>query len=380
MEKSAIPEQDPTESPGEAIRAALEKRGWTQDDLARVMRRYRPEITAVISGKRAITAELAVDLAAALGRTPKEWMRLETDRQLSLIARDPTDVEYAAKLLSIAPIKEMERRGWIKPTKSIDDTEAELKAFFGVDSLDEPPEMGAATRKADSGEPLTPIQRAWCFRVRQLGRAQVVPPYRESALPQCEQALRRLAAYPAETHKVPETLAKFGIRFVIVQPLKSTGVDGVALWLDESSPVIGMSLLYDRNDSFWFTLFHELMHVKHRDAAPLDTDLTDAMANVMVVRDAVEQRANAEAGDALVPKSEMESFIVRVGPLYAKERIIRFAHRVKIHPGIIVGQLQRRDEIGYAANREMLAKIRHFIVPAAVTDGWGVTIDSRSLK
>ena len=75
----------------------------------------------------------------------------------------------------------------------------------------------------------------------------------------------------------------------------------------------------------------------------------------------------------------MDSFIRRVGPLYSKQRIVQFAHRVKIHPGIIVGQLQNRDEIGYSANREMLTKVREVVAQTALTDGWGRTINASFL-
>jgi HTH-type transcriptional regulator/antitoxin HigA len=67
----------------------------------------------------------------------------------------------------------------------------------------------------------------------------------------------------------------------------------------------------------------------------------------------------------------LSSFIVRVRPMYSKNRIVQFANRARIHPGIIVGQLQHRGEIGYAANREMLAKVREIIANSAITDGWG---------
>jgi HTH-type transcriptional regulator/antitoxin HigA len=139
-----------------------------------------------------------------------------------------------------------------------------------------------------------------------------------------------------------------------------------------------MSLRYDRNDSFWFTLCHELAHIEHRDESPLDADLTDKMEGITVVRHEMERRANEEASDTLVPKNEIDSFVVRVGPLYSKDKIVKFAYRIKMHPGIIVGQLQRRHEIGYSANREMLSKIRNFVISASLTDGWGHTLDQGS--
>jgi HTH-type transcriptional regulator/antitoxin HigA len=172
-------------------------------------------------------------------------------------------------------------------------------------------------------------------------------------------------------------LAAHGIRFVIVEPLFGSKVDGMAMWLSPGAPAIGMSLRYDRIDSFWHTLCHELSHIANGDEAPLDTDLTDQMEGVTTVNAAMEHRADEEAADMLVPSHELNSFIRRVGPLYSKDRIVRFANRIRMHPGIIVGQLQHRQEIGYSANREMLFKIREFVTSAALTDGWGHTLDQR---
>lgn len=381
MTDSAELFDDTPETPGDALRRHLDQRGWTHDELAAITGRTRPAITEIISGRRGITPEMAVALAAAFGTAAEYWLKLESTLRLHRVADQDADaIRRRARLFDIAPIKEMQRRGWIADARSLPEIERELRDFFGVDHLDVEPGIGAATRKSDAGDPLTPSQRAWCFRVRQLARAQVVAEYREDRLPRCVEALRKIAAYPQEAHKVPETLAAYGIRFAAVEPLPASKVDGVALWLDEHSPVIGMSLRYDRVDSFWFTLFHEIVHIKYRDEAPLDGDLTDLMATVLIVTDEIERRANEEAASSLIPKAEIDSFILRVGPLYSKDRINRFANRMKIHPGIIVGQLQRRKEIGYSANREMLAKIRHFVTPAAVTDGWGSSIEPRSLK
>ena len=55
-----------------------------------------------------------------------------------------------------------------------------------------------------------------------------------------------------------------------------------------------------------------------------------------LVEDETERLANERAADILVSRSEMWSFISRVGPYYSRERVIQFAHTMKIHPGIIV--------------------------------------------
>ena len=77
-----------------------------------------------------------------------------------------------------------------------------------------------------------------------------------------------------------------------------------------------------------------------------------------------------------VPRAELENFIARVRPLYSKLKIRGFAAVAKVHPGIVVGQLQHRGQISYAHNREMLAKVRDILTNTTLTDGWGKTAPS----
>ena len=51
------------EMPGTIIKRELEARGWTQTDLAFILGRQQPEISAIILGKRSISPEVAHELA-----------------------------------------------------------------------------------------------------------------------------------------------------------------------------------------------------------------------------------------------------------------------------------------------------------------------------
>jgi HTH-type transcriptional regulator/antitoxin HigA len=162
---------------------------------------------------------------------------------------------------------------------------------------------------------------------------------------------------------------------MVIEPLPNVKIDGAAFWIDVG-PVIALSLRHDRVDGFWFTLMHEFFHIKHGDPLSVDSGLVDATKGVAVtlVEDEAERRANEEASNALVPTAELNSFVRRVGPLYPKARVIQFANRIRIHPGIIVGQLQHRNELGYMSMRDVLVKVRENITSTALTDGWGHTI------
>jgi addiction module HigA family antidote len=74
-------------APGEILEEELEARGMTQRELAQQMRRPAQSINEIIRGKRALTAETALDLERVLGIEAGMWVRLEGDYRLALARR-----------------------------------------------------------------------------------------------------------------------------------------------------------------------------------------------------------------------------------------------------------------------------------------------------
>lgn len=371
--------QTPAIPPGTYVQEELDERGWTQLDLADILGRPIRLVNEIISGKRAVTPETAQGLAAAFGTSAQLWMNLESAYRLKLAATGNENVSRRAQLFTFAPVRDMQRRGWIKDKiDSNEELERELKRFYGTDLIDQPLVLSVACRRTATSDGLTPSQAAWCVRARQLAAAQVVAKFDAGRLDSLESEIRKLAAFPKDARKLPDVFARYGIRFIVVEPLPGAKIDGAAFWLDEDSPAIAVSMRYDRVDAFWFTVMHECSHVRHVDALSIDTEIVGGGAQEVPVSE-IEQRANAEASAALIPPDELESFIRRVGPLYSKPRINQFANVLRIHPGVIVGQLQHRGEVGYHAHREMLVKIRDVVVATALTDGWGKTLSPDAL-
>jgi HTH-type transcriptional regulator / antitoxin HigA len=372
------------QSPGDLLRSLLEEFGWTQEELAFITGTSRQTIAQIVANRSGITADMAVAFARAFGKPASEWLRLDAMYRLSQVKKQGGEIEQRAKAYSVAPVREMQKRGWIRETKNIEEIEYDLLRFFGTDSLDAIPPISVATRRTNATESaLTPTQRAWCFRARELAKAlQVVPFHRdEAAMRKLRMKLRDLAAYTKESRHLPKVLAQCGIRFVVVEPLPGAKIDGATFWLNENSPVMAISVRYDRIDNFWFTVMHEFSHVVNGDAFSLDIDLEgdEEIAKAPDELVACEQRANIEASGFLIGKSDMDSFIGRVAPLFSKERIVQFAHAVKIHPGIVVGQLKHRGELHPGAHRDLVSRVREVITESALTDGWGKSITESAL-
>jgi len=356
MSKHLIP-------PGEFIRDELNARGWGQSDLAEIMGRPVKTVSQIVNGSKAITTSTAKQLAAVFGTSPTLWMNLESAYRLALDDFEADDIVRRAAIYDKFPVAEMVRRKWIEKCANTHELERELARFQGA--------LTGAARK--SAEQTTGSEVAWLCRVREMASSVSTPhKFTRNRLEKHLDELRALTVSEQEVRKVPDVLGQMGIRFLIVQHLQGTRIDGYTLWLDKDKPVIVMSLRYDRIDGFWHTLAHELSHVRHGDRPPIDVNLVGSER--MPPTDEMERRADMDAGDWLIGTSTLESFVVRTAPRFSKRRIMQFANLHQIHPGIVVGQLQYRGHIKYSHNREMLVGIRDLLTETTLTDGWGHTL------
>jgi HTH-type transcriptional regulator/antitoxin HigA len=209
-----------------------------------------------------------------------------------------------------------------------------------------------------------------------------VPAYSKAGLASALRELRGLLAEAGGVEKAPRILERAGIRCVIVEALTGTKVDGACLWLDGKSPVIGLSFRYDRIDWFWFTLLHELGHVKHedgrKDGPVLDVDLVGTGARTSADKSKVEQRADRFATEFLLDQRDLNLFVAESGDSYSTAEIVGYAERHKVHAGIVVGQLQHRKLVPYSHFRGHLEKVRERVTSASKTDGWGVLHTGKS--
>ena len=355
--------------PGDFIREEIEERGWTQEDLATILRRPVQTVNLIINGKKSITAETARQLAAAFGTSAELWLNLQSSYDLGCVSSPNTEIVEMAALFQLAPIKDMVRRNWIMATRTTAELRQELCRFYGVSSLDEVSGDAIAARRSCPTDILTPGQRAWYYRAKGIASKLRASTFNPNRLDEAQRRLRALAEYAPEARKVSRVLGEAGIRFLVVEPLPGTKMDGATFWLDNISPVIAISLRFERIDNFWFTIMHEFFHLKRHDAI-LDPSLFSSTGGgQMAAVDKTEQIVDEEAANALIPKETLDSFILRVSPFFSKTKIIQFALRNRIHPGIVVGQLHHRTK-NYTANREMLVKVRSLVADESVTDGW----------
>ena len=358
--------------PGFYIGEELEARNWSQRDLAFILGVPEQTVNMILNGKRSITPETAKALGDAFDVNPELFANLQKSYDLAHAPQPDPGIAVRAKMQNVYPVREMIRREWIRPSDPVM-LESQLVRFFMVPSPDAIPYMAHAAKKSSYEErDITPTQLAWLFRVRHVARSISVPQYSEKALKSALSELEQLMYAPELVRHVPKLLTECGIRYVLVEKLPNAKIDGVTFWLDNSSPVIGMSVQHDRIDNFWFVLRHEIEHVlqRHgRDEEKIDVDL-DGSENS---QDEEENIANAAAADFCAPRAKLDSFLLRKKPYYYEKDVVAFARVMNRHPGIVVGQIRKRLNRWDYLTR-YLVKIRPFVVPDSIADGWGQVI------
>jgi len=364
--------------PGDFLQEELEARGWNQTELAEIINRPPRLINEIVAGKRGVSPDTAMDFAAAFGTSAQYWLNLESAYQLFKAAhtgeRGVRDniISREAKLREAFPVKDLVKRGWVQGSENFEVLESRVLSFYGVKTVDDEPELMRAAKR-NYADKVSQQQLAWLFRVKQMADAHKAPKYSKKRLRAALSELEALTTEPEEIRHVPRILAECGVRFVIVEPMKGSKICGVCFWIDNNkTPVIGMTLLHDRIDNFWFVLRHECEHVLRGDGKQMPVvDIKGEGGQLTSDADEkAEKEANLAAADFCVPLMEIENFIGRVDPMYSEKKVIGFANRVHRHPGLVVGQIHNRTG-RYELLRKHLKKVREIVTSSALTDGYG---------
>lgn len=358
--------------PGAVVKEMMAARGWSQAELAYVLGVSQATVNQVVNSKRPITPEMAKALALAFDEPAETFAEMQARWNLQVAPEADAEIRQRALAQSRYPLREMVKRGWIADPASGAGAHAELCRFFGVNSLEAAGNLAHAAKRTQQATEVTGGQLAWLYRVRAIAREMPTPRYSKTALEAAIGRMSLMRESPEETRHVARLLHEAGVRFVIVEGLPGGRIDGVCFWLDEHSPVIGLSLRFDRVDNFWFVLRHECAHVLHghgKSAPIIDADLGPSSPD-----DPDEERiANEEAADFCVPRDKMRSFYLRKNPFFSDLDIQAFAKINRVHPGLVVGQLQHMSG-QFRILREHLVSIRRHVTSSAMVDGWGEAV------
>ncbi len=334
--------------PVEAIRFRMEQLGLKQQDLIPFIG-SRSKVSEVMNRKKPLTLSMMRGLNKGIG-IPAEVLLHEPD------AAFPET--FSGLKWHRFPVGEMVKRGWLASNNDASDQNEELMRPLisragGLEAVSvaflrqgHSPRMNA---KADKY-----AVSAWCLRVLELAKARTLKrTYKKGALKSAAlKEIARLSYFRNGPILVREYLEKQGIRLIVVPHLPRTYLDGAAMLLPDGSPVVGLTLRYDRIDNFWFSLVHELVHIARHltGEKQIIVDDFDLRKHERDGLDRAEQEADELASSSLIPKRYWQR-ISAMGSVSSRE-VKGIAEEMRIHPAIIAGRIRfERD------NYHLLSKL-----------------------
>jgi HTH-type transcriptional regulator/antitoxin HigA len=250
----------------------------------------------------------------------------------------------------------MYRRNWFEGfTGSLEDALAnaeELVSDFVKDSLDKPVQTLARQRVRVGGNVNRYALLAWQCRIISLAKRQSLKnKYNQKTITdEWFTELAHLSRNIDGPKLAIDYLRNSGIRLVVESHLPQTHLDGAAFLLSDDSPIIGMTLRYDRLDNFWFVLFHELVHIiKHLHKGGIESIFDD----IDVDAEDIEQEADEQVGEILVPEDKWKMALARY--LRSEDSIKAFAQELHIHPAIVAGKV-RNEANNYIILKDMVGQ------------------------
>jgi HTH-type transcriptional regulator / antitoxin HigA len=310
-------------TPVAAIKVRMEQAGLTPRHLEPFIG-SRARVSEVLGGKRTLSLDMIRSLHEGLGIP-----------YASLIDK-PEVNEPEAISVSLPVLKRLQAIGMSITADRVGDF---LREAFG----DHTPALLARRTRTHRASAKTDDAALLLWQATvlvQAAKLSVDAPFdRKQLTNRFLRQVAKLSALSDGPARVRELLAQYGIIFLITPTLPGTFLDGAAMLLHAKTPVITLTLRYDRVDNFWFTLLHELIHIaRHYDALLVDQfaffDDLDLMTE-----DELENEADHLAQESLIPSNIVKD--VNWHAYSANKDILSLAEAAGVHVSIAAGRWQK---------------------------------------
>ena len=341
--------------PGDTISDVLVERNLSVGEFAQLMGYSHEDAKALLHGHVTITIAIARRLERMLGGSVGFWM--SRDYQYWQDA-DKYNVDNRGWIRGL-PTAEMIKCGWLNQSAFQSNQVMSCLHFFGVPNIAAWREkylgllrsVDFRTSPSFNSDP-GPVA-AWLRQGEIEAEAIECHAWDEMRFSECLSQVRRLTRQKDPRTFIPKLrqyCAKCGVAVAIVRSPTGCRASGATSFITQDKALLMLSFRYLSEDHFWFTFFHEAGHLllHGKEDFFLEGLTTDS-------KNEKEQEANEFAARTLIPL-ELRSELFEL-PLRWRE-VVRFAVRLGVSPGIVVGQLQYYKKIPFSQGNHLKRRFR----------------------
>ena len=330
-------------APGDTILDIMEERGISHGEFATSMGQTLQETTDLLKGRMAISMTVARKLEEVLGASLEFWMSRDYQYREDLARLGATDEEWVDSL----PVRDMLKFGWLSPFIDPRGRVGACLRFFDVPTVSEWEDRYARLRgialfrTSPTLASQTAAVAAWLRQGEREAEEIDCSPWDSQRFKETLTKIRSLTRWKNPARFLPELkslCAECGVAVAIVRDPQGCRASGATRFLSQHKRLLQLSFRYMTDDHFWFTFFHEAGHLLLHETKDIFLEEPDLPLT------SEEEEANEFAAAMLVPDEyQHEAENLRTD----SRQVIRFAVRIGVSPGVVVGQLQHKGRIGH---------------------------------
>lgn len=269
---------------GSMLKDYLEFYKISQTDFADRLGITPKHVNEIINSGKDISIELMLAISLITDINPDLILKLENQKKVNnYLMKKFKNEENIKEYLNSFHIKEMIKRKWLKPKDITSNTQTaidllEYLKIKNFDVLDNYIENKVLYKKKDDASSKKIF--LWIKRCDSLIKEKEIPEYNKNNLLPLLKELEIERNKKFNEENIIKMLNKYGIYLVIEEPLKGTKIRGCTM-VKGNNPAIYITKYFKEKSSFYFTLYHELAHVK--------TDYNKAKNKIIIYDDIKEE-------------------------------------------------------------------------------------------
>jgi addiction module HigA family antidote len=338
----------------------LEEMGMGPKEFA--LRTGKPEktITAILKGESSVTPDMAVQFENVLRIPAHFWINKQRSYdEYKVREKRRAILQEGISWMKEFPIADMIKKGWLENIKSLEERTEALLKYFGFSShttwenyyYDQQLKVAFRISLACTKEPHA--LSAWLRKGDLQALELKAPEYDERKFKSNLSKIKNIMAdQPEDFFRILQNFClEAGVKVVHTPCLPKAPINGSTRWLNEGIPLIQLSGRYNRNDSFWFTFFHEAGHIilhGKKDIFLEDIEYTD--------KDLTKEAEADEFAEKWTFPKEQESEIMKIFHITEND-VEEFAKKLNTHPALIIGRLQKTGRLPYTFGHKFIVPV-----------------------
>ena len=345
--------------PATTLNEKLKEMGMSRKEFA--LRTDKPEktIIAVLKEESSLTPEMAILFENVTQIPAQFWINKQANYNEYIARKKHKEaIAEASEWAKQFPYAEMAKHSWIVSTRKLEEKTINLLNYFGVAShsawkklyIETELKVAAYTSLKQSHQPHA--ISAW-LRQGELQAKQIEAPiFDVKRLKSYIPAIRQLMVEQPVNffEQLQELCLQAGVVLLFTPKLPKVPLSGSTRWLN-NMPLIQLTARYKKNDSFWFTFFHELGHMILHGKKDISLENVDFAA--------VDPEKEEEANQFAVSQTftNVQEQEVLQNTTISEQDIIDYAKKFNTHPAMIIGRLQHDGYIHYSVGRQFMEPV-----------------------